>query len=378
MINSLKLKIPVFASYLNPAAKGMVDQLLVDLKTKLRTFAVEPEFKICDQKHIQPDILAGFHRTSQYHVCLIATGGTESLCVEYASLLHKLSPEKPIIFLTHPYMNSLAAGLEARCKLVYDARPVYMFHTSNHLRVQNLFSVLRARDHLTQEGKHAGIIGPPSDWLVASNLETIGSKSEVWGIDIHNDIIGLNEVMKIYESLPKNSSDIEQVARYFISQDAGLAATRPTDAKNEWIWNNARFCVALKKIIDDYHLFGLTLRCFDLIEKKITGCLSLSYLNDIGVPAACEGDIPAMITMMLAHSITGQPSFMANPVHYNGKVMTLAHCTIPTKMTTHVKLRTHFESGTGASIQADLKNPDKPWTLSRANLWENVMNCEGN
>ena len=181
---------------------------------------------------------------------------------------------------------------------------------------------------------------------------------------------------KIYESLPKNSSDVEQVVRYFISQDAGLAATRPTDAKNEWIWNNARFCVALKKIIDDYHLFGLTLRCFDLIEKKITGCLSLSYLNDIGVPAACEGDIPAMITMMLAHSITGQPSFMANPVHYNGKVMTLAHCTIPTKMTTHVKLRTHFESGTGASIQADLKNPDKPWTLSRANLWENVMNCE--
>jgi len=376
MLNKLKLKIPVFASLLKSEARPMVDDLLLELRTKFKTMNVEPEFHIYTKPHIVPSDFPALHRSAQYNLCFIATGGTESLCVEYASLLHKRAPEKPIILLSHPYMNSLAAGLEARCKLVYETKPAYLFHTTDHQEMQNLFSVLRARDYLTQEGKKVGIIGHPSDWLVASDLETIGSKSEVWGIKIHEEIISLKEVTKLYDSIPNNSSEVENIVRYFLAQDAKLAATRPGDSTNRWLWDNARFCVALSKVVKQYDLFGLTLRCFDLINGNITGCLAVSYLNDMGIPSACEGDIPALITMMLSHSVSGSPSFMANPIHYRGKHLTLAHCTIPTKMTMHVKLMTHFESGQGAAIQADLRNPDKPWTISRANLWDNVMNCE--
>ena len=163
---------------------------------------------------------------------------------------------------------------------------------------------------------------------------------------------------------------------YFISKDEKLAASLPKDTQNKWLWDNSRFCVAMQKIVEQYGLLGLTVRCFDLIPKNITGCLAVSYLNDMGIPSACEGDIPAMITMMLAQSIAGIPSFMANPIHYTGKTLTLAHCTIPTKMTLNSCLMTHFESGKGASNQANLKNVNRPWTLSRANLWENSISCE--
>jgi len=375
MFNKLKLHIPVFARILNPESKKMIKDVLSQLQSRFESLSVVPEFTVYKDS-IQPEDLPALQRTPQYNLCVLATGGTESLCIDYASLLHKYAPEKPIIIITHSNMNSFAAGLEAKAKLVNDRAPAHLFNSLDISKMKSLFTVLRARDYLTQEGTQLGIIGQPSDWLVASDLETIGSKTDIWGMKIKPDLISLKEVLNAYNEIPKVSQEVEKIVSYFISKDSKCVGLRPADPRNAWLWDNARFCVALNQIIGRYNLFGLTLRCFDLIPKNITGCLSISYLNDHGIPSACEGDIPAMITMMLAYGITGQPSFMANSVHYSGKTLLLAHCTIPTKMTVNTTLRTHFESGKGAAIQADLLNIDRPWTLSRANLWENSIICE--
>eukprot|EP00826_Nyctotherus_ovalis_P009692 TRINITY_DN12567_c0_g1_i1.p1 TRINITY_DN12567_c0_g1~~TRINITY_DN12567_c0_g1_i1.p1 ORF type:complete len:334 (-),score=70.10 TRINITY_DN12567_c0_g1_i1:387-1388(-) len=308
MLPKLKLKIPVFASLFKPAATAMVNDLLVELKAKFLAMDVEPKFAVHTQPHVLPTDFPDLHHSTQYNLCLIATGGTESMCVEYASLLHKRAPEKPIILLSHPYMNSLAAGLEARCKLVYETKPAYLLHTTDQQEMRTLFTVLRARDQLAQEGKKIGIIGHPSDWRVASDLETIGSKNEVWGIKIHEDIISLKEVTKTCSSIPHSSPEVEGMVRYFLSLDAKLASSKAGDSGNLWLWDNARFCVALAQIVKRYDLFGITLHCFDLIKSRIISCLAVSYLNNVGIPAACEGDIPALVTMMLSHSPRSWPT----------------------------------------------------------------------
>lgn len=374
MLGKLKLQIPVFARMLSADSGTMVGDVLRRLESKLESLGVVPEFRV--YKEMDPRDFPQLQRSAPYHVCMLATGGTESLCVDYAYLLHKSSPEKPIIILTHPNMNSLAAGLEAKAKLAYEQAPAHLFNISDMTEMKSLFSVLRARDYLTQEGEQLGIVGQPSDWLVSSDLETIGSKSEVWGMRVRPDLITMQEVLDAYEEIPKASPEVQEVVRYFISKDSKCAALGTTDGRNKWLWDNARFCVALNKIVGRYSLFGLTLRCYDLIPRNITGCLAVSYLNDHGIPSACEGDIPAMVTMMLAFGLTNQPSFMANSVHYSGKTLLLAHCTIPTKLAINTTLRTHFESGKGAAIQADLLNADKVWTVSRGNLWENSVACE--
>jgi len=71
---------------------------------------------------------------------------------------------------------------------------------------------------------------------------------------------------------------------------------------------------ALKKLVADYRLDALTLRCFDLVLKdRSTGCLALSALFDEGIDAGCEGDIPSILALHWLRLLTGRIGWMANP-----------------------------------------------------------------
>jgi L-fucose isomerase-like protein len=105
-----------------------------------------------------------------------------------------------------------------------------------------------------------------------------------------------------------------------------------------------------KAIVNKYKLDGITVRCFDLLEiYKNTGCLGLSLLNNEGIVAGCEGDIPALISMVILHYLTDEPVFMANPASINidKNEVILTHCTLPLNMPDKFYLKTHFESGFG-------------------------------
>ena len=117
----------------------------------------------------------------------------------------------------------------------------------------------------------------------------------------------------------------------------------------------------LKQIVEKYNLTGVTTRCFDLLTSlKSTACLALANLNDEKITATCEGDIMSMITMRIASLVGDGYAFQANPsrIDIKNNSMLIAHCTIPTKMTTSYKLDTHFESGIGVAIKGELKNKD--------------------
>ena len=116
----------------------------------------------------------------------------------------------------------------------------------------------------------------------------------------------------------------------------------------------------LKEIVVNHDLQGVTLRCFDLLSTcKNTGCIALSKLNDEGIPAACEGDIPTLLTMMIVKRLTGELCFQVNPARVlpDGKML-FAHCTLPLGMTEKHEYTTHFESGIGVAIHGDLPTGD--------------------
>jgi L-fucose isomerase-like protein len=115
---------------------------------------------------------------------------------------------------------------------------------------------------------------------------------------------------------------------------------------------------ALKVLIDRYQLQGFTLRCFDLLSTvKNTGCMPLARLNAEGYVAGCEGDVPAMLSMMIVRSLLGISGFQANPSSINPETgeMLFAHCTIPLNMVERYELDTHFESGIGTGIRGYMK-----------------------
>ena len=134
--------------------------------------------------------------------------------------------------------------------------------------------------------------------------------------------------------------------------------TELVDVPMEEMYKSNDIYESLKSVIGAYNLQGFTLRCFDLLTTlKNTGCLALAKLNAEGYVTGCEGDVPAMLTMMIVRSLFGISGFQANPSNINPETgeMLFAHCTIPLNMVERYELDTHFESGIGVGIRGYMK-----------------------
>lgn len=56
-------------------------------------------------------------------------------------------------------------------------------------------------------------------------------------------------------------------------------------------------------------------------DLNTAGNLAVSLLNDEGIPAGNEGDLQAVMTLLMVHELTGQPGFIANPAFIDTQKM---------------------------------------------------------
>ncbi len=190
-------------------------------------------------------------------------------------------------------------------------------------------AVFSALDSL--QGKRLGLIGEVSDWLVASSIDD----------DLLQDKLGI-ELIRIpwkdtgdYTKLEAHQDFIAcyHAGRQYNIEDAGKVNSM------------------LKQVIDDHKLDAITVECFSLVqENSVTACLGLSFLNDLGIPAGCEGDLCSITALMIAKELTGELPWMANVAGINGEEVLFAHCTAPTSLLSEYHINTHFETGRGTAI----------------------------
>lgn len=146
-----------------------------------------------------------------------------------------------------------------------------------------------------------------------------------------------------------------------IAEEYTKGAQKIVEPSNQDIINAARAYMAAKKLLADYEADAITLDCLGLIGGRhidTSPCMAFSRLNDEGVPAGCEADFDAILTMLLLKHLFGKPSFMQDPVPETVKnIFVGAHCTSPTKLDGYGKesepfiLRSHSESNIGVSPQ---------------------------
>lgn len=275
----------------------------------------------------------GSHSLSLIYV---RTGGTEGIFKKLLPELLEKSCRAPFYLLTSGMSNSLAASMEILSYLRQNNLKGEIIHgNADYIakRIMLLAKVGEARRLL--QGCRLGVIGQPSDWLISSQADYAEVKRRL-GIELVD--IPMQTLLDILavtpETAAQETSDVEII-------------------KNALPGAN-RIYLALKELIAKYRLQGFTLRCFDLLtEIKNTGCLALAKLNAEGFVAGCEGDVPAMLSMMIARSLTGISGFQANPSTINPETgeMVFAHCTIPLNMVERYELDTHFESGIGIGIR---------------------------
>lgn len=277
--------------------------------------------------------------TQGLSVIYVRTGGTEGI---FRRLLPQLREQSkaPFYLLTSGKSNSLAASMEILSYLQQNGLQGEIIHGSSEYissRLQILAKVSEAKQKM--KGCRLGIIGKPSDWLISSIVEPTIVKERL-GIELVE--IPMEELLQTIDKTPETTSQ-ESTENKAILEALPMAN---------------RIYGALRSIVDQYHLQGLTIRCFDLLTAvHNTGCIALARLNAKGIVAGCEGDVPAMLSMMIVQSLLGVSGFQANPASINPETgeMLFAHCTIPFNMVERYELDTHFESGIGVGIRGYMK-----------------------
>lgn len=266
-----------------------------------------------------------------HQVVAVLTGGTEA---KFVQLVNEglINLKQPIYLMVSGHSNSLAASLEilSYIRQHHGVGKVMMSADDTQLRDSE------EMDQLTQtpaelilkneKPLRLGVVGHPSDWLISSDVD-------------------------YQQVLDKMNCELVDIP---IEEMTSLGEVDPGMKGAEAIYTR------LKELVQKYDLQGVTLRCFDLLTTvKNTGCIALSKLNDEGISAACEGDIPTLLTMMVCKKLTGEYCFQVNPARIKADgEMLFAHCTLPLKMTEKHEYTTHFESGIGVAIHGDLPSGD--------------------
>jgi len=262
------------------------------------------------------------------NIIYVRTGGTEGI-------FKNLEIKGEIKLLTSGESNSLAASMEILSYLRKQDRKGEIIHGTPEEISAKLKGVenkeakcgfIKELSGIDLGGIRLGVVGQPSDWLISSDVDYKKAKT-----NLNANLIDI-PMKELLEEIHKHNVDTR-------SFEGSLAIYE-----------------ALKTIIARYNLQGLTLRCFDLLDTvHNTGCLALAKLNDEGIPASCEGDIPALLSMAYLQQKTGCPGFQCNLSRISGDELLFAHCTIPFKMLDSYKYTTHFESGIGTAIKGEVK-----------------------
>ena len=280
----------------------------------------------------------------------ISSGGSEGKFLEH---FNELRP--PYYLLTSETDNSLAASIEILTYLNCQGYEGEILHGNPKYIAERIKDLIAGNRRKTEEGESSvrditgtaeiggryGVVGEPSDWLIASVPDEDKVK-EVFGTELVS--IPMEDLLEEYDA---TESD-------------------PDERNGLDFGSSNRLVRAVLRLREKNNLDGLTIRCFDLLSSiHTTGCLSLAQLNADGFIGTCEGDVMSMLTMALIRKVTGQSSFQANPsrIDVDDNTMVLAHCTMPYDMAQSLGYNTHFESGIGVAIKGEFKT--EPVTILR-------------
>ena len=238
----------------------------------------------------------------------------------------------PYYLLTYKTNNSFAASLEILSFIRQKNLQGEILHGSISYIKERLYNIYnKDKEDVTR----LGVLNTPSDWLISSNVDYEKAKElfNIELVDISGDILDSyvdKYLHKEYELDIKHLFDKGTIIRSYALYEG------------------------IKQLLIDYKLSGYTIRCFDvLLRTKESACFALAKLNSENIISACEGDIPALISMEVVRRLFKAPAFQANPqeLYIEENALSLAHCTIPFNMVSDYKYHTHFESNMGLGIE---------------------------
>jgi hypothetical protein len=131
----------------------------------------------------------------------------------------------------------------------------------------------------------------------------------------------------------------------------------------------AKIHFVLKQLIERENADAVMMDCLPGLmrpHRHVPPCLGFMSLRDEGIPAGCQSDLDATLSLMIIQHLFDRPGFMNNPAMDTEKNRYFgAHCTSPTRMNgpgapaEPYILRSHCESGWGCAPQVLFKAGQK-------------------
>jgi len=281
---------------------------------------------------------------------LILTGGVEREALKTVSHL-----PSPVLLIAHPTHNSLPAALEILARIRQDGgEGRILFGPPEEIAAGLREEMTLAEAWEELRFSRIGLIGEPSDWLVASGVDHAFVKGR---LSVELVEVAIDELVERVEKARVPKKEIAA----FIKGAGAVEEPDPADIRGA-----IAIYKGLRSLVDEHRLAALTVRCFDLLGPLgNTGCYALSRLNDEGIPAGCEGDLQSLFSLYIGFLLSGRPAFMGNisSIDPDGRTVGISHCTCPLTLTEGYAIRSHFESGLGVGISGEF--PTGPCTLFR-------------
>jgi L-fucose isomerase-like protein len=154
----------------------------------------------------------------------------------------------------------------------------------------------------------------------------------------------------------KTTAEVKQLAQSYLGN--AKECVEPSEAD---VVDAARACVALKALVKSEQADAVMMNCLPGLRrphKHVPPCMGFMTLRDEGIPAGCQSDLNATLSMMLVQRLFDRPGFQQNAsMEVVQNYFFGAHCTSPSKMNgidapaEPYILRTHAEAGWGCVPQ---------------------------
>ncbi len=181
--------------------------------------------------------------------------------------------------------------------------------------------------------------------LVAAAKKAAGSRIGLFGegivpgffdIDISpEDRAKLKERWRI-EFVPVPTKDLLRLASSYKESDISAGAAKfagqfaSIEVPREALGKQARLIRAVTEFSKKERFAAIAIRCWPEMAQLYEAwpCSTLSYLNELGIPAACEGDPGGAFDMLLAKHMSDRPSTLLDIVDWDDRKDTFSvwHC----------------------------------------------------
>lgn len=161
------------------------------------------------------------------------------------------------------------------------------------------------------------------NWEITSNLSIAEDKLGVAFVEVKTDDL-VERTRNLTRGEKKKAKTIAKQL-----MNTAVQKTQGSPISEEEVRKATELYVAMKAYIDQHNATASTIVCRQWIQESDhpTPCVALMLLQEEGIPGACQGDIDALLTMVMFKRAADVMSSMGNNFEVSGE-LGVGHCVL--------------------------------------------------